>query len=99
MKLRAGWEAHGRQWWYKPNDYGFHCEAVLQITVHGCKRFEAHYEKMKPSGFRDVVAISQMRRFSTRDEAFDFCEKMYDLRMKIRNQDDWLKYKEEYEHV
>lgn len=82
MKLREGWKSHGRQWNYKENTWGASVESVIQITDRGQKRYEAHFRRTGCCGFANSVSdLWDYKRFDNREDAFIFCEEMYQKRI------------------
>ena len=82
MKLREGWKSHGRQWNYKENSWGGYVESVLQFTDRGQKRYEAHFRSTGCCGFANSsLDLWDYKRFDNREDAFIFCEEMYQKRI------------------
>lgn len=87
MKLRNGWKSHGTQWNYKENSFGVSVESVVQFIQRGQKKYEAHFHSEGCCG--SVNSISDLwdsKRFDNREDAFVFCEQMYERRMARKKQ-------------
>ena len=85
MKLREGWQSHGRYWRYKETPFGTSVESVVQITERGQKRYEAHYWENKCCGFANSpLDFCKTKKFDSREAAFVFCEEKYRHRMQER---------------
>ena len=82
MKLRNGWKSHGTSWNYKENPMGFSVESVVQFTERGQKRYEAHFRAEGCCGFASSsLDLWDSKKFDNREDAFVFCEQMYERRM------------------
>jgi hypothetical protein len=88
MKLREGWKSHGTFWRYKENSLGFSVESVVQFTDRGQKRYEAHFRSQGCCGFANSSSdLWDYKRFDNREDAFLFCEKMYNERISQHKKD------------
>ena len=82
MKLRNGWKSHGTSWNYKENAMGFSVESVVQFVERGVKKYEAHFRKDGCCGFANSsLDLWDSKKFDNRENAFMFCEKMYEKRI------------------
>ena len=82
MKLREGWKSHGTSWTYHETPMGFSLECVVQFTERNQKKYEAHFTVGGCCGFAESYTdFCRSKKFDNRENAFIFCEQMYNERM------------------
>lgn len=85
MKLRDGWKAHTGFWRYKESPLGFAVESVVKFKRNGVVKYEARFRNLGCCGYANTISdFWGTKIFADREEAFLFCEEMYQKRMQAK---------------